>query len=189
MTETVKEKERPAFDPALLPEEERDIFEKQLEDPRSEEEKALIDGDIKQDENLVPPEFQMQEDLFEKLGRQMYRHYAKSDTYYIEMTDGTTIKYNGLFPSESEYEDLEDMRACIIDGTDMDGKRLKAVEQRHFYKLWMDKLGEAYLFNTKTKKPMTRDERRNVKHHYVINGILKSKLLRSNNDNGPIGKN
>ena len=176
----------PAPNPEDLPEEERELYLKQLEEPKThtDEEKAIIYGDI--------PEQKEEEDKdvnFLALGTKVYRHFAQFDTYQIQMRDGSVVKYTGLFPGELEYEDLEDIRAQIIDKTDMDGKPLTAIQLRHMEKLWLDKLGEYYLLNTKTKKPMTREERLQCKEQWVIHGILKSKLLRSNYDNGPIAKN
>ena len=177
-----------------------DDWERMNPDPRSEEDKAIIDGEIKQD---IEPEQQSTTDddlWFERMGLKAYRKYAQSDTYYIHMLDGSAVKYTGLFPSAQEAEDLEDMRIQIIAGTTLDyaideegkvtsGKRYNIIEMNAFQKLWMDKLAETYLFNTKTKKPMTPEERRNCKYDHEIKGIIKSKLKRSNNDVGPIGKN
>lgn len=140
------------------------------------------------------------DEYFVNIGSKAYRFWAGFDTYYIEMSNGTVVKYTGLFPSVSEYEDIEDMRIEIIAGVTMDyqtdekgkvtsGKEYNLIEKRNLEKLWLDKLADCYLLNTKTKKPMTHDERRNCKYQHILYGILKSKLRRSNNDNGPIGKN
>lgn len=140
------------------------------------------------------------DEYFVNIGAKAYRFWAGFDTYYIEMSNGTVVKYTGLFPSVSEYEDIEDMRIEIIAGATIDfqtddkgqvisGKVYSLIEKRNLEKLWLDKLAECYLLNVKTKKPMTHDERRSCKYQHVLYGILKSKLRRSNNDNGPIGKN
>ena len=185
----------PAPKPEDLPEEERELHLKQLEEPKThtDEEKALIYGDIPQhniEESLESSSGGSGVDFdLAAIGSKVYRKFAQFDTYNIEMRDGTVVRYTGLFPPEMEYEELEDIRIQIVARTNMDGKTLSPIEVRHLEKLWLDKLGEYYLFNTKTKKPMTREERLNVKEHWVINGILKSKLKRSNYDNGPIGKN
>jgi len=183
--------------PEDLPEEERDIFEKQLKEPENSD---IIYGDIKQDipAQVIDPE--NPDDYFTNIGIRQYRYYAGFDNYNVEMVNGDVIKYTGLFPSAGEYEDLEDMRIQIIARTsldyeaDSDGKTIRGkiyslTEIRQLEKLWLDKLAQCYLLNTKTKKPMTPEERRNCKYQHVIYGILKSKLKRSNNDNGPIGKN
>lgn len=201
MTETVKEK--PAFDPSLLPEDELEGqpgFRETLEDPRSEEDKAIMDGDIKQQQEA--PEEQSNEDdqWFGRQGLKAYRKFAQLDTYYLEMRNGSTVKYTGMFPSGQDFEDLEDMRIQIIAGCTLDyrtdddgkvisGKRYNIVEQHQLQALWLDKLAETYLYNTKTKKPMTPQERRDCKYDHEIKAILKSKLKRSNNDVGPVGKN
>ena len=186
----------PAPKPEDLPEDERENQPGFME-AHSTEDKSIIYGDIQQPQQK---EITDPDDYFTDIGSKVYRYFAQYDTHEIEMCDGTTVKYTGMFPSALDYEELEDLRIQIIARTTLDfqtdsegkviaGKRYSITEMRNMEKMWLDKLAETYLFNTKTKKPMTPEERKSCKYQWVIYGILKSKLKRSANDNGPVGKN
>jgi len=189
----------PAPKPEDLPEDELENQPGFME-AHSKEDKSIIYGDIPQQSQPTTPVSGDPDDYFSDIGSRVYRYFAQYDTHDIEMCDGTTVKYTGMFPSALDYEELEDLRIQIIARTSLDyqtdnegniisGKRYSIIDIRNMEKRWLDDLAKTYLFNTKTKKPMTPEERKSCKYQWVIYGILKSKLKRSANDNGPVGKN
>ena len=123
-------------------------------------------------------------------GSRNYQYWAQFDNYEIEMRDGSTAKFHRVEIPEMEFDELEDIRTQIECRMDMKEKPLNAVQIRNLEKLFLRKLGQYYLVNSKTGKPMTEKERLQAKDHHQIAGILKSNLLRSNNDasTGPQGK-
>lgn len=151
-------------------------------DPRSEEDKALVEGTIKQEDLTI-------EDAAEPDAVRWYRHFSQFDTYDLEMTDGKVIRYTHMYPTAMQVNELELLRAQVGSGMDENEEPLNLIRQHHLKELWYDKLAEFYLFNTKTKKPMTHAERLACKDFWHSQTILKSCLWRTNNDIGPRGKN
>jgi hypothetical protein len=168
-----------SIDPDLLPPEDQEVYRRQLG------ELTLADGPIKQD---LEEEDQLIEVLEDESIR-YYRYFAGFDTYDIKMNEGKTVRYTHMYPSSMQISELELMRAQVGSGLDQDEKPLNLIRLHYLKELWYDELGEFYLFNTVTKKPMTHDERLNCKDDWHLKTVLKSCLWRSNNDIGPRGKN
>jgi len=190
-----KEEEKASIDPNLLPDEDREVYLKQLQQsnvvktvdgqeispygdiPRQEQEPAA-------NTTVVAGAFDL--DIEQ---RREYARYAMRDTEHVEMRDGNVIKYKRQPIPEMEYEELEDLWTQHVSKRNLDDKPLSQIEVLHIQRLWLDKLGLYYWLNTKTKKMMTPTERRNAKDQAHVNKMLKSSFMRSNYDLGPIGKN
>jgi hypothetical protein len=185
-------KQKAAEDPDALPPEDREVYLKQLNPD-------LVDGPIPQniDPNILPPVEESKEftvDSLNELQGKQYVYYAQFDTFNIEMKDGNVIKYKRMSIPEDQYDQIRDLQAEAESGISFDlekngtHKKLNAIEQREKEKLATELKARYYLFNMKTKQPMTDKERRNVKNHSVIGAILNSCLARSI-VNAPEGKN
>jgi len=184
VTETAAEPEPEKFAVSEedLPEEEKWQVRKRLPDSN------LVNGPIPQEDLLPPKEFDESDpsgvaSYLRNEGLKNYRFFAQYDNYNIEMKDGTFQKYTRRSISDDEFEEIEDLRAEVEGGMELDsGKALNRVEIRQREKRMEAKKAEYYLINSKTKKPMSPTEKRNVRHAYVINGILNACILRTKSD-------
>ena len=191
MTETEQEQKGipgyPAPKPEDLPEDERENQPGFVE-AHSKEDKSIIYGEINQPEE-VETETETEDTDLDRLQRKAYAKYSRRDTFEVEMRDGTVIRYKRIGIPEMEYEELEDIWSQIASARDLDNRPINRIQILHLTRLWLDKLGDYYFLNTKTKKMMTPAERRNAKDQAYINGMLKASFMRSNYDLGPVGKN
>ena len=190
MTEQ-EQKGIPGWKPATKEDMSEDDWDRMNPDPRTEEEKQLTEGVIKQEQEealVAEPIAALDFDL-DIEQRRAYQDYARRDTFDVEMRDGKTIKYKRIAIPEMEYEELEDLWSQTVSKRNLDNQPLNQIQLLHTTRLWLDKLGEYYFLNTKTKKMMTPQERRNAKDQAHINKMLKSSFMRSNYDLGPSGKN
>lgn len=181
------EKPKPAVDPELLPEEIKGPFLEQLSSGQIEQ-PDFSPKNKEEKEKPLDDEASIGEYL-RREGLKNYRNFAQFDTYSIEMKDGSFQKYTRRSISDDEFEEIEDLRAETEAGyhlneVDQEGKPipLSRIEIRQRDKLLERKKAEYYLINQKTKKPMTLIEKRNVRHAYVINGILNACILRTKSD-------
>jgi len=188
-------KVKASIDPNLLPPEDKEVYEQQLNLKKKPghrpEDEALFYGKISQPEHdprsLAEGEPSLR--LAEDDAVRWYRHFSAYDSHELEMEDGSTVIYDHTFPSVRQVRELEDMRAQIADGKDAQNKDFNNRELKAFKDLWIDKMGEFYLTNTKTGRPMTHDEILSCSNNWHVTTVIMSCLWRTNNNIGPQGKN
>ena len=169
ISEQEKKPDNAAIDPNRLPQEEREIYLKQL---------GLADGDIEQ------PEFspkQKEEDkgvmsfmntLSEQAGKDI-AYYAQQESFDFEMDDGSIKKFYRVSPTQYEWDELEDLRAEIEGGEAMDdGHKLSKREIRLKTRILEPMKAKYYLRDSKTHKPMTSDEHAHIKNSSRVGAIL-----------------
>jgi hypothetical protein len=184
LTVTEEGKDKPTGIPGVkparledLPEEEREIYQKQLELDEKQATQEIAYRDFTQDKAQVFDQTEPENalDWFQKKTTEGFKYWAQFTQYKIKMDDGRVEHYQRQPITKYQSDELLDVSSEIQGMKELDTEKALTVTQVRQKQKLLDQLkAKYYLFNLKTKKPMSMEEVKHVADSTIIDSILEA---------------